>query len=395
MRPDGLWRAHSHVLTRNREEDAPMLNETGLSSLHRGLGRIILDHMQIGVIFADAKDVVRYANGVAGAMLNVRIDEILGQDILSLQPECLRAAIDEAINSFREDAHAAPVTFHSSLCTRGLLLRCAPAVGPDSCYEGIVVNLVDITENIRELEQRFEAQKAETIRSLTGGIAHGFNNLMATVLGLASHLKARRSKDHPDHGSLIQIEEAAATAGRLAHQLLAFVRGGKFLARTARCADLMTLVRSQIQTFLPPTVLLDYRIPTDLWPLDCDVVEIEQVIVAVCRNAVEAMPTGGRLAVHGRNVVIDEPPENTRPLLTRGEYVCITVEDTGCGMDPKTVERLFEPFFTTKPNGFGLSLAAAYSVVRSHGGAIATRSERGRGSTFEIWLPRATSAEEP
>jgi len=345
--------------------------------------------MHVGVVFADARDIVRYANKVACDLLETSCGELLERSILNLRAACLRGVVEGAIRTFRDDPHAAPITFHSSLCARGVFLHCSPVCGADDTYDGIILNLTDITEHLRSLERHFEAKQTEAIRTLTGGIAHGFNNLMAIVLGLSSHLKGRCDPGHPDRADLARIENAAATAGRLAHELLAIVGVGPFLKRVTGAAELIALAKPRIASLLNGSVVMDCRVPPHLWEVEVDRVQMEQVFVAVCRNAVEAMPAGGRLSITAGNVTLAAPPANTRAAVGPGEYVCFSVEDTGCGMTPDVAGRVFEPFFTTKAGGYGLSLAAAHSIVRNHGGAMSVRSEPGRGSLFEIWIPRA------
>ena len=120
----------------------------------------------------------------------------------------------------------------------------------------------------------------------------------------------------------------------------------------------------------------------------------EQVIVNLCRNAIEAMPDGGRLTIRAENVTLASALAHSHPPLPAGEYVCVAVEDTGVGIAPEVRSRLFDPFVTTKPQGHGLGLAAAYGTVRAHGGAIAVDTEPRQGSTFRIWLPRVRPVEE-
>jgi len=360
-----------------------------------GPGPAILEHMRVGVIFADAQGLVRYANKVACALLDMHCEELIERSVLCLRPVCLRNVIEGAIGTFRDDPHAPPITFHSSLCARGILLHCAPVCGVDDAYEGIVLNLTDITDHLRSLERHFESKQAEAIRTLTGGIAHGFNNLMAVVLGLASHLKARWAPDDPDRINLTAIENAAATAGRLAHELLAMVGAGPFFKRITGAADVIAMTKTQIEALLPGSVTADYRVPSDAWEVEVDRVQIGQVLVAVCRNAVEAMPSGGRLSITARNVTLPASLPNAHTAVGPGQYVCFSVEDTGCGMSPEVMERAFEPFFTTKAGGYGLSLAAARSIVRNHGGAMSVTASPGQGSLFEIWLPRAQQEPHP
>jgi two-component system cell cycle sensor histidine kinase/response regulator CckA len=204
-------------------------------------------------------------------------------------------------------------------------------------------------------------------------------------------MRSNRPPDHPDYDKLTQIEEAAEAAAKLAHQLLTFARGGKIRPRLLPFADVIESAFVLVPPLVPHNVVVDRRIEPNLWHIECDQTQIQQVIVNLCRNAIEAMPAGGRLTIVAENVTLASPLNDSHPPLTTGEYACVTVEDTGCGFDAETKKLIFDPFFTTKERGHGLGLPAAYGIIGAHGGAITAASELGKGSTFRMWLPRARS----
>lgn len=265
-------------------------------------------------------------------------------------------------------------------------------------YEGepaIIGTLWDITERKRAEQERErlntqlrEAQKLEALGRFGRGVAHDFNNLMATVLGLASNMRSNRRPGDPDYTKLTHIEEAAETAARLAHQLLTFAKGGKIRPRLLPFADVVKSALALVPPMASRNVTVDSRIAEDLWRVECDQTQIQQVIVNLCRNALEAMPKGGHLRIEAENATLASPLNDAQLSLAAGDYVCLSVEDTGCGMDTRTMKLIFDPFFTTKKQGHGLGLAAAYGVVGVHGGAISVTSEPGKGSMFRMWLPR-------
>ncbi len=267
-----------------------------------------------------------------------------------------------------------------------------------TCWDGIEY---DITERKRAEEERErlnarlrEAQRLETIGRFGRGVAHEFNNLMATVLGLASNMRAGRRPEDPDHAKLVHIEEAARAAGDLAHQLLAFARGGRLRTHVLPFGEVLRAALVLVPPMIRPDVAMEHRIAPDLWRVNCDQTQVQHVIVNLCRNAVEAMPHGGRLTITAENRTLAAPLEEARPSLPGGDYVCLSVEDTGLGMDAETMKRIFDPFFSTKERGHGLGLAAAYGIMAAHGGGISVTSEIGKGSTFRMWLPRARTAGE-
>ncbi|HOW18824.1 MAG TPA: PAS domain S-box protein, partial [Phycisphaerae bacterium] len=356
--------------------------------------RTILDQMDEAVIFADAEHIVREINACACSMLGVSRDEVIGRDVLAVHGPALRTRVAEVLRTFREEGHRHAVTARRSFGGRELLFRVSPAYGSDGGYRGIIAVIIDITEQMRMQQQLAEAQKLETVGRLAGGIAHDFNNLMQTVLGSASRLRSKFAPDHPNHALLVRIEQAADTAGRLAHQLLVFAKGGRILPRVVDFAEVVGREVEICRPIVPENIRLDCAIADDLGKVECDTTRTEQVIVNLCRNAIEAMPDGGRLTIRAENVTLASALAHSHPPLPAGEYVCVAVEDTGVGIAPEVRSRLFDPFVTTKPQGHGLGLAAAYGTVRAHGGAIAVDTEPRQGSTFRIWLPRVRPVEE-
>lgn len=233
-----------------------------------------------------------------------------------------------------------------------------------------------------------EMRYIEELGMLAAGAAHDVRNLMTTVLCSASRLRAKYPPGHPDHESLWLIEQAAESAGRLSHQLLIYARGGKARLRSV---DFATMVANAVRVFvpaMPANVQLETRIPGNLGQVECDSTLIQQVVINLCRNAVEAMAEGGLLTIEAAAVRLNESNPNTLPRLPAGEYLCVTVTDTGSGMDADTVGRVFDPFFTTKPDGHGLGLSIAFSTMKRHGGAISLTTRPQLGSAFVLWLPR-------
>lgn len=350
--------------------------------------RTILDEMQEGVIFADAEDVIRHINACACALLGTTRGRVIGQPVLSVHPESARGRLAATLRAFREGTCWDMVTVRQLLRDRELILRFSPVRGPNGSYWGTISTLADITDQIRIQQELAEARQMERLGRVAGGIAHEFNNLMAAALGQASHLKRKLSPEHPAYAGLSQIEQSTETAGRLAHQLLAYAQGGKIRPRITQFADVVGRAVASLTSSIPPRAEVEHHVASDLGQVECDTAQMEQVIVNLGRNAVEAMPQGGRLCIKAENVCLTAPLQEARPSLTPGDYVRVSVEDSGCGMDADSLGRLFEPFYTTKPTGHGLGLAAAWGIVKSHGGAISVKTRLGEGSVFQVWLPR-------
>ncbi len=252
----------------------------------------------------------------------------------------------------------------------------------------------DITERKLREEQLLHAQKMEAIGTLAGGIAHDFNNLLMGIQGRTSLMLMDMSRSDPYFEELKKIEEIVKSAADLTKQLLGFARGGKYQSKVV---NLNELIEKSFAMFgrTRKDIRIHEKYEEKLWHIDVDPVQIEQVLLNIYINAWQAMPNGGDLYIETQNVVLKEEfaeSYNARP----GEYVKVSVTDTGIGMDESTKRRIFEPFFTTKGRGkgIGLGLASAYGIIKNHSGIIDVASKKGMGTTFSVYLP-ATRKEFP
>ena len=260
---------------------------------------------------------------------------------------------------------------------------------------GMLVILRDISER-KILEcQFYEAQKMESIGTLAGGVAHDFNNLLMAIQGNASLLLMDKNPEHPDTKRLRNIEEHIQRGAHLTRQLLGFARGGKYEAKptdlneiTRRSADLFSRMKKEIH------IHSSYQ--EDIWIVEADQGQIEQVLMNLYVNAGHAMPEGGDLYIATRNITIDKDHPKTLGL-RQGKYVRISLTDTGVGIDEDTLPKIFDPFFTTREvgQGTGLGLASAYGIVKNHGGIITVTSAKGKGATFDIYFPVIERKEAP
>jgi len=251
----------------------------------------------------------------------------------------------------------------------------------------------DITKQKRTETRLLQAQKMESIGTLAGGIAHDFNNLLMGIQGHASLALLHMAPNNPNHDHIKTIETLVMSGADLTKQLLGFARGGKYEVKTV---DLNSLIYKTSETIgrTKKEIIIHRNLENDLWLTDADQGQIEQVLLNLYVNAWQAMPSGGNLYLETKNIVLDEnrfKPYNIK----NGHYVKISVTDTGVGMDEKTKERIFEPFFTTKEmgRGTGLGLATVYGIIRNHNGFINVYSEKGQGTTFNIYLPASPRKE--
>ena len=243
--------------------------------------------------------------------------------------------------------------------------------------------------------QLLEAQKLESIGRLAGGVAHDFNNLLTVVLSSAAALREDLAAGRaPALADVEAIQAAGERARDLTRQLLSFARRQVIAPEVVDLAPLLRASERLLARVLGEDLALRVELAEGLWPVRCDPAQLDQVIMNLAVNARDAMPRGGRLTIAAENLALDEGAARARPGASPGPHVALRVSDTGVGMSAEVRRRVFEPFFTTKPpgEGTGLGLATVHGLVRQMGGVIAFESEEGRGTSFEILLPRADGA---
>jgi two-component system cell cycle sensor histidine kinase/response regulator CckA len=251
--------------------------------------------------------------------------------------------------------------------------------------------LRDITAQKKLEAQLQQAQRMEAIGTLGGGVAHDFNNLLMGIQGRTSLMLMDKDSSHPDFEHLKGIEDYLNSAANLTKQLLGFARGGKYEVKPT---DINEMIKKTSKMFgrTKKEIKIYGKYQKDVWTIEADQGQIEQVLMNLYVNAWQAMPGGGELYLQTENLTLDEnyiKPFKIEP----GKYVKISVTDTGVGMDEATRQRVFDPFFTTKEmgRGTGLGLASAYGIIKNHGGFINVYSKKGEGAAFEIYLPASAS----
>ena len=245
----------------------------------------------------------------------------------------------------------------------------------------------DITERERLEEQLQLAQKMEALGTLAGGIAHNFNNLLMGIMGNTSLVLLDIEPTHPHYGRLKSIEKLVEGGSKLTRQLLGYASEGRYEVRPI---SLNQVVKETADTFgtTKKEMRVHLELAEELHGIKADQGQIEQVLWNLFINAAEAVRGSGDLFLKTVNVTykdMEGKPYKAKP----GDYVLLTVRDTGIGMDKKTMEHIFDPFFTTKGlgKGTGLGLASVYGIIKAHGGYIDVDSKKGRGATFSIYLP--------
>jgi PAS domain S-box-containing protein len=248
----------------------------------------------------------------------------------------------------------------------------------------------DLSERQRLQEQLLQSQRLETVGRLAGGVAHDFNNLLTAIIGHATFALEGLPPGSPVREEIEGIMRAAESAAELTRQLLAFSRRQFLQKRVLNLNDLILGMQRLLLRLLNEKISLVIVPAANLWPVEADPAQLQQVLANLVANARDAMPEGGRIVIETANVVIDEEKAAERPGQAPGDFVMFSVSDTGVGMSPEVLEHIFEPFFTTKGlgKGTGLGLSSAFGIVKQHGGNICVYSEPGHGSTFKVYLPR-------
>ncbi len=265
----------------------------------------------------------------------------------------------------------------------------APIKDRDGNTIGVVLVFRDMTEKQKLLDVIQRTAKLESLGVLAGGIAHDFNNLLAGVFGYLD-LARSVSKDAEVLEYLGSATSAIGRARALTLQLLTFAKGG---APIQKLTPLVPFIQETVQFALSGSnVASKFSLPHALWVGNIDKDQIGQVIDNIVINAQHAMPNGGSIEVSAKNVSFGQ---GEHPLLAKGDYVKVSVKDSGIGMPMSILPRIFDPFYTTKPKGHGLGLATCYSIMNRHGGCIEVESEPGQGSTFHVYLPAATKSTGP
>ncbi len=252
---------------------------------------------------------------------------------------------------------------------------------------GILLILRDISDMKRYHYHMAQAQKMESLGTLAGGIAHDFNNLLMGIQGRLSLLLLNKDDQYPEYKHLKEIEDYILRAADLTRQMLGIARSGKYEVTPT---DMNELIRNQNRLFgrTRKEIIIHESFAEDLFTAEVDQRQIDQVLLNIYVNASHAMPQGGDLYVRTVNEVLSAEmtgPYNVEP----GKYIKISITDTGIGMDKATAKRVFEPFFSTKERGrgTGLGLASAYGIIKNHDGFITVYSEKGNGTTLNLYLP--------
>lgn len=361
--------------------------------------RTLLEQAPDHIMIIDRERRLKFVNRLE---LGFTAADVMGQPIEKSVPSGDREMVIEAIESVIRtgERRSYETSVNSPIGTYDFLTRLGPIIVDDQ-VDSVVMISTDITatrvaerERERLNAQLQHTQKIDALGQLTGGVAHDFNNLLTAIGGNLELLEAARGGGEEGATYLAEALRAVDRAADLTRRLLVFARKQPLAPKPERIAALIDDMAPLLRRTIGETITVRAVSADDLWPADIDRGQLEQAILNLAVNARDAMPSGGSLAIVSENHVVDEA-EATEQLLA-GDYVSVTVSDTGFGMDAEVVEQAFEPFFTTKEvgSGTGLGLSMVYGFVSQSGGHVTLSSEPGEGTNVQMLLPRG-GPEEP
>jgi two-component system cell cycle sensor histidine kinase/response regulator CckA len=254
----------------------------------------------------------------------------------------------------------------------------------------------DITEHLRLTAQFLQAQKMESIGRLAGGVAHDYNNMLSVILGYTEMAMEKVPSSEPLHADLQEIYNAAMRSADITRQLLAFARKQAISPKVLDINETVKGMLNMLRRLIGEDIDLAWSPGANLWQVEMDPVQIDQILANLCVNSRDAIAGVGRITIETRMATLDEAYCIDHIGSSPGEFVLLAVSDTGCGMDKETLGSIFEPFFTTKgvDQGTGLGLATVYGIVKQNNGSINVYSEPNKGTTFRIYLPHYVGAAE-
>jgi two-component system cell cycle sensor histidine kinase/response regulator CckA len=361
--------------------------ETARERFHR-----FFTNAPVGIALLDAQGRIEEANRVVGDLLDTPAPLLIGRELVGFL-----AAEDRAEMAARLAGAGGGGRPHEPLEVRLqhprertlaiFLSRLDETRGGEG---GVILHVIDVTEQKNLQIQFAQSQKMQAVGQLAGGVAHDFNNLLTAMIGFCDLLLLRCRPGDPSFADVMQIKQNANRAANLVRQLLAFSRQQTLRPRVLDITDVLVELSHLLRRLIGENIELQVVHGRELGLAKVDQGQLEQVIINLAVNARDAMPNGGTLTIRTDNVTHKDPVRRGPEVIPPGEYLMIEVADTGVGIPKENLERIFEPFFSTKEigSGTGLGLSTVYGIVKQTGGFVFVDSVLGRGTTFQILLPR-------
>ncbi len=362
-------------------------NEKILSHMLRN--QTILQAATDGFVLVDEDGKVADANPALSTMTGIPHDELCTMQFVDLIETAVMSGRERILERVKQSGSlTTPINLKTKI--GGVVPGEISATFAEMDKKGSYFCFIrDITERKKMEEELLKGQKLESLGVLAGGIAHDFNNLLTGIIGYVDLTMKSVTTGDRMHGWLESAKKASVRAQNLTQQLLTFSRGGEPVKKLLSITELIE--ESTGFVLSGSNVKCEYHSSEDLWPVNADKGQVGQVIQNIILNGAQSMPSGGTISVRAENTVVDD--SESLPL-TPGDYVKMIFTDHGSGISKKHLSKIFDPYFSTKPSGNGLGLTICHSIVSKHRGTITVESKPGIGTTFTIYLPTSSSAEQ-
>jgi len=372
-------------------EPAPTEN-TGLTNRTEPIGWLF-DDAPVGIVLLDLEGVVTDCNRAFQSLVGFHRDSVCGRPFVDQLAREDRGDISTSFSKIVMGiSRGAQLDVRLPAARERELtvaLYASRMTDMDGEVSGLVLHLIDVTEQ-RNLEIQFsQSQKMQAVGQLAGGVAHDFNNLLTAMIGFSDLLLERHGPDDPSFSDIQQIRQNANRATNLVRQLLAFSRKQTLTLTRLDVTEALNDLSNLLGRLIGEKVELKLEPGRDLFPIQADRGQFDQVIINLTVNARDAMPGGGLITLKTTNTTLEQPVQRGHDLMPVGRYVLIEVMDTGEGIPKENLDRIFEPFFSTKDvgAGTGLGLSTVYGIIHQSGGFIFVDSAPGEGTTFSIYVP--------
>lgn len=350
----------------------------------------LLDVATDAIFVRDLDDRILYWNKAAERLYGCHKNEAIGKKTEEIWREKKISKIQSALNTLVENGSWKGELYQTTRFGKEITVesRWTLLKEFENKAQSILVVNTDITQK-KLLESQFlRAQRLESIGTLSSGIAHDLNNVLAPILMTAQLLESQLHDERSKRLLPILINNAKRGAN-LVKQVLSFTRGMEGDRTLVQPKHLINEIKQVVRETFPKTIQVSDEIPQNLWMISGDATQLHQVMMNLCVNARDAMPNGGKLTIEAANFIVDENYAQMHLDAKVGSHIMISIADTGVGISPEVLDRVFEPFFTTKElgKGTGLGLSTVLGIVKSHGGFINVQSDINKGSNFQVYLP--------
>ncbi|MBF2007118.1 MAG: PAS domain S-box protein [Chlorogloeopsis fritschii C42_A2020_084] len=396
---EALWMLYSVVCIKDTNDQLIGLATVSRNITDRKLAQekikeqaALLDVTTDAIFVRDLECRVLYWNSGAERLYGWQAAEVLGKNCCDFLYKQISPSVEEALKTVVEQGE-----WHSELnkitkSGQEIVVETSWTLMRDEAGKPKSILSVDtnITEKKQLQAQFYRAQRLESLGTLASGIAHDLNNILTPILTVAQLLPLKfPNLDEKNRQLLTILEDNSKRGAELVKQITAFARGAEGKRVPLQPRHLLKEIEQVVKSTFPKSIEICIHIPTpNLWTVLADPTQIHQVLMNLCVNARDAMPNGGTLSISAQNFHVDENYARMNLEAKEGNYVLITVSDTGCGMAPELLERIFEPFFITKEpgQGTGLGLSTLIGIIKNHGGFVKVYSEVGKGSQFQVYL---------